>query len=242
MTENTNENELTFEGWERGQTRATESVDILQDGDLSGRWAEWVRRYERAAADEVDESELLVGEKSKTAILREEGAKLIAEMDAARTTWFVHGIDSDTEAQIAKDFPWPENPIPEFTMEQPILRHGATDSHMVAFRMANENYWKAHAKHEAKYAIEEEKYTHELAEVAKERGYVKVSIAFVRATQGGKTVFSSLTVDQAKRLNQLIGDIEFSKILNAINKASQKSEPIPGDADFLSITSAKTTV
>lgn len=239
----TDTNELTLESWLAGQTRATESVDILQDGDLSGQWVAWARKYELATADEeVNAGERSTGETSKTQDLLKEGQALLARMDAARTTWFVRGIDGDIESEIAKENPWPVNPVPLFDQEPPQLRKGATDSHAIAFRAANENYWKARAEHDQKHAIENEKYAFEVAEVAKERGYAQVAAAFVRAEQGGKTIIASLSIEGAKVLNKAVGDVEFAKILKAIEKASRESEPIPGDADFLSITSAKTGV
>lgn len=242
MTENLNETEFTVANWLAGQTPIEKSVEIIQDGALAAKWDDWVRRYERAAADAVDESELLVGEKSKIAVLREEGAALLEKIEASRTTWYVRGLGSEDLIQIAEAHPWPVDPTPVFEMVQPELRKGATDAHSIAFRAANDNYWKAYEEHRQAHAVEREKYAHAVSLVAMARGYEKVARAFVRAEQGGEVVISTLTAAEARLLHQAVGDIPFQLIVNAIDSASQESEPIPGDADFLSITSAKTTV
>lgn len=237
----TEKNELTLANWLNGQTAVERSVEVLQDGALSARWDSWVRRYERAAADDAGKgAELLVGEQSKTQALLAEGEELLARMDAARTTWFVRGIGTEDSIAIADAHPFPVNPVPLFDQETPKLRPNATDAQSQAFRAASEDYWKARNEHDEIHAIEREKYAHAVSLAAIARGYEKIARAFVRAEQGGQTVIDSLTAEDAKKLNQALGDVEFQKIIHAIELASRESTPIPGDADFLLITSGKT--
>lgn len=239
MTEN---NELTLANWLNGQTAVERSVEVLQDGALSARWDDWVRRYERASREEASSGERATGEASKTQALVTEGGELLARMDASRTTWFVRGIGTEDSIAIAEAHPFPENPVPLFDREPPQLRKGATDSQAQGFILADKAYWAARAEHDEGHAIEREKYAHAVSLVAMARGYEKIARAFVRAEQNGATVIDKLTAEDAKSLNVALGDIEFQKIINAIEAASRESAPIPGDADFLSITSGKTIV
>lgn len=230
----------TFKAWLSGAKATERSVEIVQDGSLLGLWDDWVRRFDRAQETTVPKEERSMGETAGIEALTDEGAALLERIEAARTVWFVRGLQADVLKSIEAAHPEPERAWKRFAGVRPVAPANPTEVQAEAFLKAAALWEEERAAHNEDTAPQMQAYADEARKVLAARGYERVARAFVRAEQGGVTVFTELTAADAAELHAGIGDHEFGKIVNTIDMATDAPAAAPGESDFLLKVSEKT--
>lgn len=230
---------FSFEEFISGANVAELSVDIFQDGSLLGLFDEWKRRFERA--DRETPVERSAGEVSPLAALEAEGAKLLAELEASKTVWFVRGLTTEDEIAIDAAHPIPESPVKAFTEAPPTHIRNGTEKQAEAFIAAYTSWITRRDEFNSaqQERPEAKAWMVEAQEAVFARGAEKISRAFRRIERDGETVTTTPpSIEQIRRLPTAIGEMQVAKLVNAVEEASSVMPEVP--ADFLHLTS-KTT-
>ena len=229
----------TFEAWLNGATVTERSVEIMLDGALLGRWDDWSRRYERAERGAAV-NERSAGEVSPLRALEVEGAQLLEDIQAARATWFVRGLQEDVVKAVDAAFPAPAPSWGRFSVPPPVVPDNPTEAQADAFLKAVGLWEEQRTQFNEDNAEAMQAHLVLMREVKLSRGYERVARGTVRIEQGGEVLFTAVTADQARAFHQKLGDHEFMKIVGAIETATTTPADPPGEADFLLMVSAQT--
>lgn len=226
MTQNidTQPTALDFDAWLDGASLTEASVDIMQDASLMGRYADWLRRFERAAAQ--PRAERSMGEPDPMATIAVEGEALLAEVEASRSTWFVRGLTMDDITAIQEAFPDPPA-APSYTKPMPELQRSPTDAQARAYLAAVEGWEVGQRRHAEEHAEAIDVWAKAQLGTLTSRGAEKIARAVVRIEQGGRVVAESITADQARRLPSRLGEAQVKKILDAIDAATAEVPEVP---------------
>ncbi|HYP72810.1 MAG TPA: hypothetical protein VEP72_01880 [Microbacterium sp.] len=224
VTENQTPETLDLTAWLSGATVAEASVDIYQRPDLLGRIEEWQRRYERAINEPATERS--AGERDPIKALEAEGEKLLDELEASKSVWYLRALSSEDEKAINEAHPLPESP-PAFTEKPPFLNPRPTEAQAKAFLGAHEAWQERHKQHTEEHKAEHEAYLHAATASLVSRGSEKIARTLARIEVDGKVIAESITAEQAESLPAKIGEVQVGKILAAISKATEVEPQLP---------------
>lgn len=231
----------TFKAWLNGAKATERSVEIVQDGGLSGRWDDWLRRFSRAQSqDKAASADRAAGETSELATLTTEGEELLALIEGSRTVWYVRGLQTDVLQAIKDAHPEPTRTWERFSVPRPVASDNPTEKQAEAYLTAAAAWEEERALHNDEVQPLMEAWLRAGNEAMEARKYEQVSRAFVRAEQNGETLFTELSADDARALHKTIGDGQFKKILETVGLATATDGESPGEAGFLSRVSAVT--
>ena len=227
--------------WLAGAKITEHSTEIIQDGALMGRWDDWNRAYNRAKDQErLASGDRAAGDESALTKLVTEGAKLIEQIDASRTVWYVRGLQADVIKAISEAHPMPEVTWPRFDLPRPVYPDQPTEKQSEAYLTAVGVWEGAQEDHNQVHAGLMQAYAGEVGKVKDARTYERIARAFVRAEQNGEVVISALDADSVELIHKAIGDYSFGKIMSAIEKATVEPSEAPSESDFLFKVSGKT--
>lgn len=230
--------DFDFDAFIDGASVTEESVEIFQNGEVLGKYEDWRRRYERAAQLEEADGERSANEEDPLAVLIEEGAVLLTELEESRTVWFVRALEPDAEIAIEAAHPAPENPFQPFTDPQPQLPSHPTEKQATAYVIAMEAWTEKQTAHlTEQYRAEPYKaYSKAARQIVADREAEKVHRGFVRIEKDSEVIATkSPSVEQVKALRAKIGELQFGRLVTAIDEAKKKEPEVAGA--FLSLTS-----
>lgn len=238
------EQELGFEQWLTGSSGAQRSVEVLQDGSLMALWDTWVRKYQRAvqAQEETDDPDEQYSNPnnglSELEQLEVEGKLLLDQIDAARTTWYVTGIQREVEQDILDRHEAPVSKVPKFLKRKPVLAPKPNQAQAEAFLKALTQYGQGQEEHLAQFPSEVKAHERAAEAYLMACSYEKIAAGFVKATdRTGKVLFTKLTAENVKQLHQRLGSAFFVPVIETITEITDKAAAIPGESDFLSVLS-----
>lgn len=217
--------EFDFDAWLDGATVAESSVDVYQKLDLLGVYEDWERRYE--AAKDVPAEERRMGEANPITALEAEGTKIIENLRASKTTWYLAALATEDEQEIIEAHPLPEVPA-TFAEPQPVLVSRPSEVQSEAFIKAYEAWGQRHTDYNVKHAAEFEAYQVQGSAVLSARGAEKIVRCLRRIERNGVIVSTSISLEQALSLSKRIGDMQVARIGAAIDAATKAEPVVPG--------------
>lgn len=231
----------TFKAWLSGAKATERSVEIVQDGSLSAKWDDWLRRFTRAKEQtQAAGGERAAGEVSEVAALTAEGEELLSLIERSRTVWYLRGLQANVLKAIEDAHPEPTRTWERFSVPRPVAPDNPTEKQAEAYLTAAAAWEEERALHNDEVQPLMEAWLRAGNEAMEARKYEQVARAFVRAEQNGETLFTELSADDARLLHKTIGDGQFKKILETVGLATATDGESPGEAGFLSRVSAVT--
>lgn len=229
------ESTFDFNQWLTEARVATRSVDILQRPDLIGEYEEWRRQYERAVAARPSVSERTLGEQDPVDVLEAQGRQLLAQIQAARTTWYLAALSDRTEKAVEAAYPLPESPV-VFDLALPVMADSATEKQADAFLGAWEAWKIAQARFVDDNAEVLVPFQAEWEEAQRNRQAERLARSVTAIRAGGVLNKVRLTADQVLAMEATLGKAQVGKLLETLAHANDDDPEQAVPAAFLSRT------
>lgn len=233
MTETPAPEAWSFDTWLADARVAQTAVEIIQRPDLIAEYKEWRARYDTALQAKPGDGERAMGEPDPLSDLVSEGRRIIEQLEAGRSWWFIAALGREDETAIEDAYPLPEPPV-TFERAMPNYPNNPTDAQAQAFVDACTVWEQARAKFQEDNAGVLEPWLREHTQALLNRNAERVARAVVSIKQDGVTRRVRLTVEQVHAATKAMGETQFLKLVQALTDTSTVAPEVPAYPLFMS--------